>query len=308
MSKVSVVMPCYQNARTLAQTVQSIRSQSFEDWELIAIDDGSSDGTGELLDAFAAEEGRMRVIHQPNAGVSAARNAGMDAASGEWLCFVDADDYIEPHALQTMLALTDEMTDIACCAYVMRFIDEGDRQEKHVCADGDLICVLESLIRGDSALNSMCARLYRRSMIEEKRLRAPLGVKVGEDVLFNLEAFRAARAWRMSEETVYVYEFGGDSAMTRAKQDRYQRSRQMLEGIGAFIRREGMQTQLFRAHIDVYIRTLRADRGRLRAALAFDRAMVQSIENGVCVAQLPPKQKLYYCSLRLLPSMSYFLP
>lgn len=308
MSKISVVMPCYQNAHTLAQTVQSIRSQSLKDWELIAIDDGSSDGTGELLDALAAEEGRMRVIHQANAGVSAARNAGMDAALGEWLCFVDADDYIEPYALETMLALTDERTDIACCAYVMRFIDEDGRQEKHVCADGDLICVLESLIRGDSALNSMCARLYRRSMIEEKRLRAPLGVKVGEDVLFNLEAFRAARAWRMSEETVYVYEFGGDSAMTRARQDRYLRSRQMLEGIGAFIRREGMQTQLFRAHIDVYIRTLRADRGRLRAALAFDRAMVQSVENGVCFALLPPKQKFYYGALRLLPCLSYFLP
>ncbi|MED9821547.1 MAG: glycosyltransferase [Christensenellales bacterium] len=306
--RVSIIMPCYQNGRTAADTVRSIQAQTEADWELIAVDDGSTDDTLAVLERLAREEPRMRVIHQENGGVSAARNAGMDAAKGEWLSFVDADDVLLPQALAHLLALTDAETDVACGAYVMRYGDEGGREEKHVCADGDLQTILESLIRGDSALNSMCARLYRTQMIRERGVRAPLGVKVGEDVLFNLDAFMAARAWRMSEETIYIYEFGGDSAMTRARRDFYARSVPLMEGVGRFIDANGLATALFRAHIDLYVRTLRADRGRFRAALSLSRAMVARIVKGVAPGSLPLKQRLYYAALRVLPASSYLLP
>lgn len=305
---VSIVMPCYQNGQTLARTVRSIQAQTEENWELIAVDDGSRDDTLSVLERLARDEPRMRVIHQENGGVSAARNAGIEAARGTWLSFVDADDHLLPHALSHLLLLIDEETDIVCGAYVMRCRDEGGREEKHACAQGDLQTVLESLLRGDSALNSMCARLYRAGMIRECGIRAPVGVAVGEDVLFNLDAFAAARAWHMSEETVYVYEFGGDSAMTRARTDIYARSVPMMEGIGRFIDAHGLATPLFRAHIDLYVRTLRADRGRARAALALSRAMVARITKDVAFFSLPAKQKLYYLALRTLPASSYLLP
>ena len=305
---VSIVMPCYQNGRTLARTVRSIQAQTEQSWELIAVDDGSKDDTLAVLTQLAQDEPRMRVIHQENGGVSAARNAGIEAARGTWLSFVDADDHLLPHALSHLLSLTDDQTDIACGAYVMRFRDEGGREEHHACADGDLQTVLESLLRGDSALNSMCARLYRTQLIREHGVRAPEGVKVGEDVLFNLDAFIAARAWRMSGETVYIYEFGGDSAMTRARQDVYARSQDMLAGITAFIAAHGWQTRLFRAHIDIYLRILRADRGRLRAALAFDRRIVCAITDGVRPGELCARQRLYYAALRLCPLSSIALP
>lgn len=305
---VSIVMPCYQSGRTLARTVRSIQAQTEESWELIAVDDGSSDDTLAVLTQLAQDEPRMRVLHQENGGVSAARNAGIGAARGTWLSFVDADDHLLPHALAHLLSLTDEETDIACGAYVMRYRDEGGREEHHACADGDLQTVLESLLRGDSALNSMCARLYRARLIREHGVRAPEGVKVGEDVLFNLDAFAAARAWRMSGETVYIYEFGGDSAMTRARRDIYARSVPMIEGIGRFIDAHGLATPLFRAHIDLYVRTLRADRGRIKAALSLSRAMVARITKDVAPGSLPAKQKLYYLALRALPALSFLLP
>lgn len=305
---VSIVMPCYNNGQTLARTVRSIQAQTQANWELIAVDDGSKDDTLCVLEQLAADEPRMRVIHQENGGVSAARNCGMDAAQGEWVFFVDADDHLTPHALSHLLSMTDDSMDIVCGAYEMHFRDEGGRIEKHACADGDLQIVLESLIRGDSALNSMCARLYRADMLRKAAVRAPLGVKVGEDVLFNLDAFMAARAWRMSEETIYIYEFGGDSAMTRAKADIVIRSWPMIEGIGAFIERHGMQTQLFRAHIDVYVRTLRVGRSRLKAALCLTRKMVASMTHGVDFFALPIKQKLYYLALKILPLSSCLLP
>ena len=308
MSKVSIVVPCYQNGRTLARTVQSIMGQTVTDWELIAVDDGSRDDTLLALQALAREEPRMRVLHQENGGVSAARNAGMAAARGTWLMFVDADDWLLPDALEHLLSLTEDQLDIVCGAYEMRYAQQGGRVEKHTCASGDLQTVLESLIRGDSALNSMCARLYRTDMLRQAKITAPLGVKVGEDVLFNLDAFAVARAWRMSERTIYVYEFGGDSAMTRAHRDIWRVSVPMIEGIGRFIRRCGMETTLFRAHIDVYVRTLRADRGRLRAALSLNRRMVASITQGVDFSALCARQKLYYLALRLLPALSFLLP
>jgi len=190
----------------------------------------------------------------------------------------------------------------------MHYFDQDGRREKHTCAGGDLQAVLESLIRGDSALNSMCARLYRADMIRAAGVRAPLGVKVGEDVLFNLDAFSAARAWRMSDRTIYIYEFGGDSAMHRAKTDRYQKSMQMFDGIGRFIRREHMETALFRAHIDIYVRTLRVDHGRFGAARRLTRAMVASMTAGVDFHALCAKQKLYYLALRIWPLTSALLP
>ena len=82
----------------------------------------------------------------------------------------------------------------------------------------------------------------------------------------------------------------------------------MIEGIGAFIEKNGMQTQLFRAHIDIYVRTLRADRGRWGAALALTRDMVRAMTRGVAVEALPLKQKIYYAALKLCPLSSYLLP
>jgi len=305
---VSVIMPCYQNAKTVERTVRSIQAQTMTDWELIAVDDGSSDDTLAVLEQLAVHEPRMRVIHQKNTGVSGARNAGQDAAKGIWITFVDADDHLLDHALEHLLSLTDEETDIVCGAYEMHYFEEDGKREKHACVNGDLQTVLESLIRGDSALNSPCARLYRRDMLCGHNVRMPLGVKVGEDVLYNLDAFSAARTWRISDETIYIYEFGGNSAMTRARADKYKVSVPMIEGIGRFIDRSQMQTQLFRAHIDIYVRTLRVDRGRLKAAFSLSRSMVKKITSGVDISKLPMKQKLYYLALRILPASSYLLP
>lgn len=305
---VSVIMPCYQCGATVERSVRSVQAQTQADWELIAVDDGSKDETLEVLQILSHREPRMRVVHQENAGVSAARNAGIELARGKWLFFLDADDLLERDCLEKLLSLQDEEAQILCGAYAMRYVDEGGREEIYTCADGDRQCMLESLIRGDSALNSMCARLYSAELIRRANVRAPHGVKVGEDVLFNLEAFFSAAGWRVSRDVVYVYEYGGDSAMTRAKRNRMESSRDMIDGIGEFIQRTNQQTPLFRAHVDIYIRTLRADKGRIGAAFALTYGMVARMTKGVRLKSLPLKQKLYYLALRLLPCTSVLLP
>ena len=92
MPRFSIIIPVYNVAPYLRECLDSVVAQTFADWEAICVDDGSTDGSGAILDEYAAKDNRFRVIHQANAGVSAARNAALDVARGEWICFIDADD------------------------------------------------------------------------------------------------------------------------------------------------------------------------------------------------------------------------
>lgn len=96
----SIIVPVYNSEKYIGDCVKSIRNQSFEEWELILVDDGSTDHSPEICDEFAAKDNRIRVIHQENAGVSAARNAGIEKAGGDFLLFCDADDWLEEDALE----------------------------------------------------------------------------------------------------------------------------------------------------------------------------------------------------------------
>lgn len=102
MAKVSIVIPVYNAAGHLEGCMRSIRNQTMEDLEILLVDDGSDDGSYELCDRLAAEDQRIKVLHQNNAGVSAARNAGIAAAKGEYIAFSDADDYMEPDMYETL--------------------------------------------------------------------------------------------------------------------------------------------------------------------------------------------------------------
>ena len=304
--RVSVVMPFYGNRETVADTIGSVAAQTEPSWELIAVDDGSAPEDAAALRSAAGADPRVRVIRIAHAGVSAARNEGIRAAKGDWLCFLDADDRMERDALSVLLSMTDGGADIVCGAYRMDWPD--GRSLVQACRDGGIHEVRDSLIRGDSALNSMCARLYRTETIRRNGIQAPVGIAVGEDVLFNLEAFQRARSWRMTDRVVYRYARGGESAMTQAERDRFRRSLPFIGEVGAFLQRNALKTEHFRAHLDLWLRTLRADRGRLRAALAFDRRAVRSVTGGVRVSRLSGKEKIYYAAIRAVPALSWFIP
>lgn len=116
---VSVIVPAYNAEKYLHECVESIFSQSVADWELLLINDGSTDGTGAICDGYASADARVRVIHQPNAGVSAARNRGLDEALGEWIAFLDADDVMYPDFMKRLLDTAAQTgAEIAACDYV----------------------------------------------------------------------------------------------------------------------------------------------------------------------------------------------
>ena len=304
---ISVIMPCWQCRDTVENAVRSLQDQSFTDWELVAVDDGSADDTLSELQHLASDEPRMRVLSVPHGGVSRARNAGIEAAGGKWLFFLDADDILPGDALDILLSLAEDGVDIVVGAHRLCLTDTG-REEIHAPRNGSRREILESLIRGEGYLYSMGMRLYRRKLLETHHIRVPDGIAVGEDVLFNLDCFYVAEGWKMTDQIVYVYLLGGDSAMTRAEKDRFAESMPMIREIERYMDRTGQRTVLFRALMDLYVRTLRVGHSPREAAALLKREHVRNMTSGVQFTALSWKEKAYYLALRLSPRLSIFVP
>lgn len=192
------------------------------------MDDGSTDATLSQMRAWERRDARVRALHQENGGVSRARNAGVEAAQGEWVSFLDCDDKLEEDALADLLARTNDAVDMVLGSYTVVY--EDGRMQRFDPAPGGKKEAIDSLLRGDSALPSMCARLYRRSFLVDADVKAPPDVRIGEDVLFNLEAFYAARAWNVVPRSVYTYLLRGDGAMGSIRGSHYAAQADMLAG------------------------------------------------------------------------------
>ena len=160
MPKLSVILPCYNGEAFLARAMDSALQQSFRDLEIVLVDDGSKDGTPAICDDYAARDDRVRVIHQANAGLSAARNAGMAIATGEYLAFLDADDWLVPDAYERMLRAMDEHdADCACCGYTHVY-DDGGVGETVVAPFPD------GVYEGDALLNGIVLPLLQDRLKE----------------------------------------------------------------------------------------------------------------------------------------------
>lgn len=184
--KISVIIPVYNTeANKLRRCLKSIVAQDFNDFECIIIDDGSIEDIGKVCDDFAAADSRLRVIHKPNGGVSSARNAGLDHAKGEWIVFVDSDDYILPFHLSALIGITNKEVDMVLTSF--RFLHPNkvtEHQYPNKSYNGkeevrDFISYTDFLdyqIPWD--------KMYRRSVISEYNLRFDEKLSLSEDRLF----------------------------------------------------------------------------------------------------------------------------
>ena len=176
--RISVIVPVYRVEPYLARCLDSILGQSYESLEVIAVDDGSPDRSGEILDAYAARDGRLRVIHQENGGLSAARNAGLDLATGEYIGFVDSDDYILPQMYETLLRLIEAYgADIAECAAALD-TDTGREDQSGVAVYEGGAAILEATALDRIATPVWC-KLYRAGLCQT--LRFPEGLLYDEE-------------------------------------------------------------------------------------------------------------------------------
>ena len=169
-SKVSIILPVYNGEVFLASAIDSVRAQSYPQWELIVVDDGSTDTTASICDDYASIDSRIKVFHQPNGGVNAARAKGIDNASGEYLTFLDADDSFSHDAIAEMMNAFSEGVDIVACGYESETFDKTD--------------FLKSLWNG-RLTPGICAKMYRTSLFSIIDYKLDRRLAMGEDLLLN---------------------------------------------------------------------------------------------------------------------------
>lgn len=181
---ISIIVPVYKVEKYIRECIESIVCQEGE-WELILVDDGSPDGCPAICDDYAAKDERVRVIHKENGGVSTARNAGLDAAKGDWIWFVDGDDYIKENSIRRILSYINKCRDCDLIQMGMLYLTDGE-YDKSVSAKEYL-----NKDKNDLLLHNVCFHnhrmLFKRSLIEENSIRFTSGVRVAEDQEFQLK-------------------------------------------------------------------------------------------------------------------------
>ena len=213
---LSIIVPVYKVENYLPKCIDSILAQTFTDFELILVDDGSPDDCPALCDAAAEKDARVRVIHQKNGGLSAARNAGLDAARGAWIGFVDSDDYIAPEMYEVLYqAVQSTGADLALCDYAE--VDEAGTPcpPMHVSlSEGELTG--QELLKRASGLMVQLAwnKLYRRAIFTQ--LRYPEG-KLNEDLFLIPEVCLQIQKAVVVPKALYYYVQRGGSIMSGNK-------------------------------------------------------------------------------------------
>ena len=236
---LSVIVPVFRVEPYLRGCLDSITGQTCRDLEMILVDDGSPDGCGAICDEYARRDGRVKVIHQQNGGVSAARNAGLAAASGEWVGFVDGDDRIEPDMYRYLLELASAHgADLVQCA---TYFEEGTRVSVRAGFDGPPLAA-GGIAALDGALwtkltNSCCDKLFRRSLLEG--LAFDEDCAMGEDLLFGVQALLRAEQLVLGGQPKYHYVQREDgtclSAPTRQRLESYRSAvKRLRESCAAF--------------------------------------------------------------------------
>ena len=224
MPKVSVIVPVYKVESFLRCCVDSVLSQTFWDFELILVDDGSPDSCGIICDEYAARDSRVRVVHKQNGGVSEARNTGLNLAGGEYISFLDSDDYMQPELLQTVVETMDTGLDLLIFRHY-RFC-EGKMPQAVPFEKYGLIQLTEEAERADFIVKDLLTyqvgwevwnRVFRRDLIQAYSLRFPnrsmAFAGFAEDLYFNLCYCAHVRKLIVLDKCLYNYRIHSGSIM-----------------------------------------------------------------------------------------------
>lgn len=195
MPLVSVIVPVYNVENVLHYCVESILNQSFTDFELILVDDGSPDNSGEICDEYAKKDSRIVVIHKENGGVSSARNAGIERTTGEFICFIDSDDYVDNNYLESLLKAKNNHPDIDNIWCGFRTIDSYSFNAKtikevlfDVNSDVSFCDISIIMTLHERWLNAgPYCKLYISKIIQSNNLSFDNDLSLGEDLKFNFE-------------------------------------------------------------------------------------------------------------------------
>lgn len=216
-NKISIIIPAYNLEALLGRTLDSVLAQTYENIEIIAVNDGSTDGTGAVMDAYAAKDSRVKAIHKENGGVTSARLRGVAEATGDWIGFVDGDDIIEPEMYERLLGNALQYhADISHCGNQMVFPDGrvAYNYDTGILLIQDRSTGLNDLLTGIMIEPALGNKLFRRELFENLEQKMDTSIKINEDLLMNYYLFREAALSVYEDVCLYHYVLRKGSAST----------------------------------------------------------------------------------------------
>lgn len=206
--KVSIIVPIYNCEKYLSKCINSLLKQTYENLEIILVDDGSTDNSLKICKEYAKNP-KIKLIHQENMGVSVARNVGLKNSMGEYVAFVDADDYVNNNYIENAVSVLDSNTDFVL---LNMFVEKSNK----ILRKYYKIKKYDNLIEAMLCLNIPSgpgAKLYSKKIINKYNLEFDKNIKVGEDLDFNCRYFKYVNNYKLSLDSIYYYAIRSDSVM-----------------------------------------------------------------------------------------------
>lgn len=218
---ISVIIPIYNKALYIEKCLEDICNQTYKDLEIICINDGSTDGSGEIVKEYVKKNSKFRYIEQENQGVSAARNRGLALARGEYISFIDCDDGLEKDMYEFLMKLMEQYdADIAHCGYRKIHLDGSNTEigDRAICLIQNREEALECLIGGKYFTGSLCTKLYRADLF--KNITFDEQLKINEDLYVNFKVFNKAKSIIFNGATKYLYYEREEASSTRIQSEK----------------------------------------------------------------------------------------
>lgn len=280
MDLISVIVPIYKAEKYLDRCIASIAGQTYESLEIILVDDGSPDSCPGICDCWAKKDGRIKVLHQENSGVSVARNSGLEISTGKYIVQVDSDDYIAPNMIEQLYkCLTANDADLSICSYLKgnedayNFTEDCENEVEVMNAEVALRRIYES---SESALQYVVpwAKLYKRKLFDG--IRYPVG-KIFEDIYVTHQVLHRCKRIAVIQSKLTYYYQHPDSIMNKkyhvGKLDYLDACKNRI----CFFQEQGY-TQLSQIAYDEYLHSLIWEYSRARDLLA-DKSVMRNIKN-----------------------------
>ena len=205
---ISIIIPVYNVEHYLKRCVDSVLHQENVSFEIVLVDDGSTDSSGEICDKYATEHPEVRCIHTTNAGPATAKNVGYDVSTGNYVAFIDSDDEIKPNMFSQMLqAGYQHNADIVCCNYIQ--VDERGNISHTEHTGREYVLTqdeaLKAILIKDKIYSQCWTKIYKRNTMQKYGIRNTEGLKTEEDFIYNIRAFACSKTVCIVDKPLYIY-------------------------------------------------------------------------------------------------------
>lgn len=230
--KISVIVPVYNVVQYLPRCIDSILAQTFTDFELLLVDDGSPDNSGKICDEYAEKDSRIHVFHKENGGVSSARNAGLELAMGIYCCFVDSDDWLTPTYLQNFIDCHPEEYDVVLQSFYISNTYKN-HTETRILPDKEIVgsTALSVFLEEYEGVHNgfLWHRLFHLDIIKKHKIRFPEGISFAEDGCFFFNYLQYGNKYILSSKIGYYYLMDGNGLTAQGKKQKSETYRFLIE-------------------------------------------------------------------------------